>query len=497
MLGLVLLILSVPVQAAIFGALVPATDYYVDGTSGSDLNNGTSVSTPFQTIAKVQSVLTAGKSAAVYGGNVTASPITYREQLTLPANNITIRGWGLAKPRFDCSEPISAGAWTKTGGFTNIYQASVTTAESSIGLVRLWENGTAFFQATSMANLDATASRFFTTGGGTSYTMFVHASNDSDPSVNGKLYEYNKRSLGIFSGATTKVRVSWAETRRNLSNNGSFEVGAGSSINSVDMNDGTKHNGLLHAGTSWSYVTLADSYYAGQAKIAAVLNDNTPSSSDHATFNTVSYVETLETTGIGFYGHTNSGGLYGTVTMVNCSTVGAASSVDGFAAGRVVIDGGAFNSGIVMGGSTTVLKNATVAGQISIGYSSSAEIDTVTINSTITNGAIYMNGAVSPSVNIHDSTIINAIDYDIYVGLSVTPASFISLRNTFGQGCYICGPGVASLFVAGISTINTNTYHYPGTMAFPRTPSYDFAVLGNWQAWQALGYDAAGTRTTP
>ncbi|MBO9610572.1 MAG: right-handed parallel beta-helix repeat-containing protein [Paenibacillaceae bacterium] len=72
----------VPYSAVSFEEVVKAagTSYYVD-PSGSDSNNGTSLSTPFQTIQQAASVAVAGDTVNIRGG-------TYRETVT-PANSGT------------------------------------------------------------------------------------------------------------------------------------------------------------------------------------------------------------------------------------------------------------------------------------------------------------------------------------------------------------------------------------------------------------------------
>src|SRR5262245_17595790 len=121
------LCLYCPAHGQIFGTLVPAADYFVDGNSGSDSNNG-SQSSPFQTFSKLTSVLTAGKMGAIFGGPDCSLQIRYREQLTVPAVNVAIVGWGGCKPVLDASTVISSEAWSKTAGRTNVYQTTVTVA---------------------------------------------------------------------------------------------------------------------------------------------------------------------------------------------------------------------------------------------------------------------------------------------------------------------------------------------------------------------------------
>ena len=63
-------------------ALAAGSTFYVDAASGSDSNNGTSLSTPYKTIQKAAGVAVAGDSVLIRGG-------TYRETVT-PANGGTV-----------------------------------------------------------------------------------------------------------------------------------------------------------------------------------------------------------------------------------------------------------------------------------------------------------------------------------------------------------------------------------------------------------------------
>jgi hypothetical protein len=105
------------------------------------------------------------------------------------------------------------------------------------------------------------------------------------------------------------------------------------------------------------------------------------------------------------------------------------------------------------------------------------------------------------SLNIHDSSFRNdkAFDGAVYFGVGASVDAFSSQRNTFlssVQTSHLLGPGAANLPLS--STIDYNTYHYPGTSSWIlyRGGTYDISSSG-WAAWQALGFDAHGNRVTP
>lgn len=480
-------------------SLTPQAQWFVDSVAGSDASNGTSATTPLQTIAALLGKsIVAGDCIALKKGS------TWREQLTLPADRVCVATYGTGNaPLLDASDAISGGAWTKTGGRTNIYQADLTFHFG--GFPRIWENDASFTKAADLTALDSAVGYFFAGPepfgeGDHVVTMYVHATSDGNPASNGKTYEYNSRGLGVFSQFAGNV-VSNVRTRRNLANNGSFELGINSIATDITAQDGTKHNALMHGGGFWRYATMTDSYYNGQSKIALVIFDATGAGRS-ATLHNCSYTESVEAGGTGFYSHTSAvdATLFGTTILKNCSTSGLAlgSSIAGFAATEMIIDGGTFHGPIVPGSTNNIIRNVT-ASQITLPYPVIAEIDTVTLSGDVTNGLIRIDG--NASLNIHDSDFSNTNDFDgaIYVGDAAVVPSLTLLRNIFRatvQTNHIQGGGNVNLPAS--ATINNNTYHYPGASSWMtyRGVVYDISA-GGWAAWQALGFDANGSRVTP
>jgi hypothetical protein len=375
-------------QAQINGNLIPATTYYVDQAGGSDSNPGTSSTQAFATLAKLQTVLQAGQSVAISGGSNPNSPSRYREELTIPGDRVSVIGYGVAQPLIDCSDTIAGGAWTKTPGYTNIYQATVPITSGVNGFLRMWENNVALLRPTgaSMTSLDATAGTYLSSADPTSgvpissVTLYVHTSNNDNPASNGKVYDYNARQSAIYS-LSSKTLVSNVHLRRNLANEGSLKIGDDSFVSNAVLEDGIIHNTVVGEGAYWQNVHMLNSYYGGQGKIALVLND-TVATGKNATFRNVSYDESVETGGQGFFGHVNISGAFGVVSLLNCSTTGASSSIGGFDSSTTIIDGGSYDGGISIA-SDTKLLNLTVGGQIAIPYpNTTAEIGNVVSTGT-------------------------------------------------------------------------------------------------------------------
>lgn len=502
----VLLFILYPINsnAQFFGSKIPSTTYYVNQLIGSDSNNGTTVTTPFLTIAKLLTVMTCSQSVTIFGGY--DSQIVYKEQFTgsicTDSNQQTITGYGNYQPLLDASELITVGQWSKTAGRTNIYQADLVFDLN--GFARIWEDSTSLLNKSSLATLDSEVGYYFANEplGPSTITIYIHATGDGNPASNGKIYEYNKRGLGVFS--QSRMVVSNVATRRNLSNNGSLQVGPWSFITSTTSNDGTKHNTLIQRNTVIRYCNLNDSYYPGQSKIALVLNDNSPTSNDNAWIESCNYTETVEPGGVGFYGHVNINGNYGTVICKNCSTgVGVTSAIGGFTSDYMVITGGNFTTGRITAGSSlgNLIEYTTLNSNIGLPYVVPVEISNVIISCNCISGVITL--ADNAALNIHDSNLTNTREFDgsIYFTTGITYTSFTSLNNIFNAPVrtnHLIGPGTANITLSAI--INGNTYHYPSGMSswiLYRGITYDISNLAQWNNWLELGFDSTGSRVTP
>lgn len=228
-------------------------DYYVDSENGDDGNNGTSSSTPFATISAINAVLDDDMWISLARGS------EWPEQLGVSSaakSGVMISAHGTGRiPILDGRDTIS-GSWAKTDGYTNIYEKTVTIAAFAGMFVSVWEDDIRLRWVSSIALADATAGRFYaaTTGSGGSITIYVHASDDGDPTSNGKVYKNSNRGWGLITGQNW--RVSDIHTKCSLHNNGSLQLLQGSIAYRCLAEDGTKHNMLL-AGDCWAYDCIA------------------------------------------------------------------------------------------------------------------------------------------------------------------------------------------------------------------------------------------------
>lgn len=483
----------------------PVADYYVDGLHGSNTNPGTSSGLPFLTLGAAEAVIGANQTLAVYGGASVITPIKYREQFTTPASGITIIGWGSAKPDFDCSDVIASGSFTQTPGYAHIWQVTITTA-NILGFIRAWEDNRAMIRAGSLAILDSKSGQFHTSGnpqgnGIISFILYIHPIASDDPTSNGKAYEFNKRGYGLLS--PTNANVLNIRTLRNLCNNGSIEVGSGSYVSGVAADDGHKHNALAHQGSTWEDVTMTNSYY-GQNRIALVLNDNIGDGVSTTIFRRITYVETLEANGTGFFGHVNVSGKFGPVILEDCITAGKVyTAVSSFASTSLTITGGTFVGNVVLASDNNLLEYATINGsQVQVPYSKPVEISHVTIQGSATSGPGLVRVTFNPVLNIHHCVFTVVISYDGAIYFNNTSAATLTLlNNTFFAPVpvsHLNGLGTANLSLS--SVIDGNVYHHPvGGPSWVQLggTTYNISIPAQWAAWRSHGFDTTGSVVSP
>jgi len=193
-----------------------ATTYYVDNcvTVGSDRNKGTSTSTPWLTINKVNtSKFNPGDSILF------ESTCTWREQLTVPSSGsagspITFGAYGTG------AQPIISGAnlftsWTLSSG--SVYYTSYSTAPNQV-----FEDGSRLTQnTTSSASL--TAGQWYLDT--VNKWIWVYLTAGDDPS--GHVMEASQRTYAIYGNSVSYVTVSAIEATEANTHGIEFSLGTG------------------------------------------------------------------------------------------------------------------------------------------------------------------------------------------------------------------------------------------------------------------------------
>lgn len=109
---------------------VSATEFYVDATGGDNLNSGTSTSTAWKTLSKINAgTFNPGDYIYLKRGEI------WREQITFPSSGSTsspiiIDTYGDGNKPVIYGSSLLSGVWTQHSG--NIYKISLTTEAKTV-----------------------------------------------------------------------------------------------------------------------------------------------------------------------------------------------------------------------------------------------------------------------------------------------------------------------------------------------------------------------------
>lgn len=299
--------------------------YYVDSINGLDGNNGTSPSTPFQTIAQLATKLASNIEIYLARGSY------WRESLDISSyTNISIDAYGSGSlPQLDCADVAANVGFSKTSGRTNVYQTNFTPLHGS-GVsggdnLSVWENGARLTRASSVADCDSTPGSFYADlpVASTQQIVYIYPVGGGNPTTNGRLYEFTKRGQALIVGNYN--HISNCHTSRNGSNNGSTEAGYGCLIEDCFFEDGTKHNMLIKSGIVRNCIAWKSEVGVNaQQSILFVAYDADPSALEVLFENCVAIGgdgDALTSNGSvssGYYAH-GSPNTYKRVTAIGCS----------------------------------------------------------------------------------------------------------------------------------------------------------------------------------
>ena len=453
----IIIIIATCCNAQPYGVIVPAAQWFVDSVGGSDSNAGTSVTVPFQTIAKLQmQSIQSGDTVAVKCGS------SWRETYSPPANT-TLISYGICTsdsdlPLFDGSNSISSGSWSKTGGQTNVYQITVTTeSPGAAGFVNVFENGNIMARATSIANCDAIeGSAYPSTDSASPVTLYIHPTGNGNPASNGKTYDYAARTAEIYAG--NNVKIINVRARRTSGAEGIVVCGNDCQIVGGVFSEGARHNLLTRKNTYVRGTKAYDGYNTGGTSLFVYFIADAAGSP--ATYiDTVAAKTAVSPEKVGGYdGHVSGGQDFGTVTFLRascdlCATAFAGGGVDVLCYGCVATGSitGSSNSGT----RTTLYSGCTITGSALTAISPTSGTTTIQnceLSSLIGTYAIQ---------SITATTAISITDSNIHTSSGViqmfqTLGLFTSLRNT------IVSPSNLYLFGANTPTINSdyNTFTF-------------------------------------
>ena len=465
-------------------------DWFVDSVKGKDTNSGKSPGAALKTIAALLAeTIERGQRIGLARGS------RWREQLTLPADGLTVGVYGSGnRPLLDCSDIIPAGSWTKTVGQANVYQAAITLYGNAGAphFVSAWENDVRLVRAADVAACDATPGSYFPSSEDTgAIVLYVHASDDSDPATNGKVYEYSAREFGL-TGADGNT-FTGIHTRRNLHCNGSISGYADTKMTDCVASEGNKH--CLYAGPG-SVVRNCEAdrlYYTSDAFMMVYNGGNL--NGEAVLFDNCYCHDAGSPTGVGIGGHSNDSTTFGTVTYQNCRVSGTtrAYSMGNLAAARFINCTGTGTEGgtaalSVSDAATVLIDGCTISnpGHNAIQLDKFDAPATITIqNSTLTAGTAFYSANNSCSLDLLGNTF-NCTGFTFY--FNGTGIVLASSGNTFD------GSDLYYYFDKGFGSVDSdyNTFAAPGTNVRFRGP---WETAWTFAEWQAAGRDVHSTIT--
>ncbi len=521
--------LNIPVEAR--------HTWVIDPINGNDNNTGL-LGSPWKTVAKFD-------TESLYSGLMdTAAGYNNGDKLIIDTTNgslplttqplqILTRGlnitsasgqqWAVLQPWVT----IPNNSFTKTVGYTNIYQTSSTTMNSVVWENDIWENHPTGANFSAVAStLDSTPGSFWTDG----TTMYIHPFGNTNPITDGKVYT---RST-YFSSYSTSDGVQLLAPDISISNIYVRKTSA------VSPTSNASNYGYGITGTSgFGGTSLIDNSYADYCGEHCIgFTDNASSSnvtiSNDEAEQTIPYVGGTDF--VSYNGSSNTGNIHNYINDTVRAGVGViGSSVGTTTAEEVFVshnNGGSgqfasinFQNGYFPFGNITVggADNVVTVSSSTVGSISNSTVLNVTgtiFNDQFVNGIGTMsvtNSTITPTSNINSGWLgnvsgtltvtNNTIDLSGIGGSTVATAPILTrngaLAFTF-QNNIITIPSSKSYTIIGSSTnsdmlnFSNNTYHF-GTGTYVANQYNDGSTTADrtFAQWQALGFDAGSVDSAP
>jgi hypothetical protein len=115
---------------------------------------------------------------------------------------------------------------------------------------RVWEDGEELTQKNSVPQVESVSGSYYVDESSDPWVIYIHPRNSTDPTRDGKLYEWSARGQAVSmmgGGEVTNSTIEGIVARRPLENNGAVTINAGGTIKECLVIDGGKHH-FLHGG---------------------------------------------------------------------------------------------------------------------------------------------------------------------------------------------------------------------------------------------------------
>lgn len=435
-------------------------DYYVSSVNAnkSDDNDGTSSLAPFATLGKLATVLQAGQSVGLERGS------TWREKITVGTagdvwddNGVYAYGVGNA-PKIHCDDIIAAGSWSKTGGQTNVYQATITKdySASEPCTYAAWVNDVQLIKATSLANCDSTPGSCFAVNydANSAMTFYIHSTESSDPTSDGKTVEVAVRHSGVYGFYATNLTVDGIEFRRNFSFGGAVKAGQEHDIKNCTFRQGSSHSLYVMPVGNVTDCTFIDCYNGTAGCTMLNYNKNIANGEDETIARCTFQMDNANIYAAPINGHNNTSGYFGTITIADCT-------FDGFT-----------TSGIMFGcnhASQIVMTNPTFIDSYGISGPATSAVN-AGCNFTVTGGtwdsvvaglrAVSYTGVMAPLVMTEFTMTLDVLPSPSLVFWGANATINISnciFKSNLGAGSRVAIQG-QTCPTANV-TLNNNTFH--------------------------------------
>jgi hypothetical protein len=459
-------------------AAVITPDWYVDSSSAPGGDG--SLTAPYDTLADI--TLAAGDIVALRSGR------TWREELEIDQDNVAVYRYGPgARPIIDCSSVVAAGGFTKTGGQTYVYQATISPdLQSQETWVRVWEDNVSLVRASSIANCDATAGSYYPSSDTTApITLYVHASNNSNPASSGKSYDTNLRRSALRANNKVGIVIDGINTKRSLWGLGSIVTGRSAKIRYCRFEDGTKHNSYVGEGTYINFTTAHDCYYGAQSSTLFVCYEPEAIGMGFTVENCTASMTTFSEYVSGFYQHPGDTSVlklgpvvYRNIIATKCG-YGAGNSglEDSWTVDGAVFTGG-LNGFLLYG--DAIISNASVTLVYDAGMHVFPAVDGITV--TVSDTTFDMDGHTSVygfiytfrnNTTVHLDTV-EFIDTVTCYGVNLTGSDSVVTAT----GCFFNGNVIPyflvdvtltsdyNRFLAAWYTFDVNGTHYASVAAY-------------------------------
>lgn len=431
---------------AMNSAISSGARYYVDSASGDDEAAG-SEAAPFQTIAKAKSVLGNGVRIHLKCGS------HWREELNIGNySRVAVIAYGEGeKPLLDASDIIASGSWTKTAGLTNVYQQTLGLNNVASGFLSVWEDAARLTRATSAALCDSSpGSMYASTDNGTSTTIYIHPTGSSNPTSNGKVYEYSARNYGLGGRGADYLTVRGIATRRNANIGGSLWTGRYARIVDCKASDGNNHCLQYKDGSYLERVTAEDCYYTLDQPTHFVCYEDVPIGLGVQHVKCVARQNGAQPTAYGFFAHRSSGGHFGTITYDDCEVVNIVRGWGGSSAFFVVNDpiySGTLGAAFFLGGEADfTINRGSYTGLQNLVRAAMGDDQRVTLNAVT---------AASANSTLSFGTGVDR------VRLSINGSDLTELNTDAGSTAVVIIQGVDATLISRGNRLRAGSNHYP------------------------------------